>query len=519
MRSPVLAVAALLLSSPALAGPVVSTSSGTLRGKVEGNSEAFLGVPYAAPPVGEARWRDPQPVAAWKGERDATHYGADCYQSTPGPFGPYTAEFIADGPVSEDCLSLNVWKPAGKTAGLPVFVFIHGGAFQGGAGSLPIYNGSKLAPRGAVVVTLNYRVGVFGFLAHSELTAESANKTSGNYGLLDQIEALRWLRQNVARFGGNPANITITGESAGAASVNSLMISPLAKGLFAKAISFSGPAMDMGLPTLKQGEANGTALASRLGAASLTELRAVPADRLLKEAFNVPARAGVRPSFIFTPHLDHHVVPVNANDGIAKVVSPVPMLGGYNAAEMTDFSVRTAVDFEQSVRHRYGASADRLLALYPHATDAEVAASSQLMARDRYLSGLILWSQARAKATGQPIYAYLYDHAYPPARGKQAWGAFHSSGLPYVFGQLGHGDRDFTKVDEAVSRQWQDRLLAFMRSGSPSTKGSPWPRVRPGSSSVMVIGDKPGMRAAVSTPARFEAFRAYAAAGGSLGLM
>ncbi|MCW1402621.1 carboxylesterase family protein [Novosphingobium sp. MW5] len=514
-----LAIAALLAATPAMADTVVSTASGLLRGKVEGKSEAFLGIPYAAPPVGEARWRDPQPVAAWTGERDATRFGADCYQMAPGPFGPYTAEFIAGGPFSEDCLKLNIWRPTGDAKGLPVLVFIHGGAFQGGSGSLPIYNGSKLAPRGAVVVTLNYRVSVFGFLAHPDLTNESPNKTSGNYGLLDQIEALRWLRQNVARFGGNPANITVSGESAGAASVNDLMISPLAKGLFAKAISFSGPAMDMGLPTLEKGEANGTALAGRLGAANLAELRAVPADRLLKEAFNVPARADGRPPFLFTPHRDDHVVPVNANDGAARVMSPVPLLGGYNAAEMTDFSVQTPADFEKAVRRRYGASADRLLALYPHATDEQAKASNKLIARDRYLSGLVLWSQARTKASGQPVYAYLYDHPYPSVRGQQAWGAFHTSGLPYVFGQLGHGERDFTAVDEAISRQWQDRLLAFMRSGNPSTKGSAWPRATSGSTSIMVIGDRPGMRPAVSTPARFEAFRAYAAAGGSLGLI
>lgn len=519
MRIFPLAIAALLAASPAMADTVVSTASGTLRGKVEGGSEAFLGLPYAAPPVGEGRWRDPQPVTAWTGERDATRYGADCYQRSPGPFGPYTAEFIAGGPFSEDCLTLNIWKPAGKAKGLPVLVFIHGGAFQGGAGSLPIYNGSKLAPRRAVVVTLNYRVGVFGFLALPGLNAESAHKTSGNYGLLDQIEALRWLRQNIERFGGNPANITISGESAGAASVNHLMISPLAKGLFAKAISFSGPAMDMGLPALKQGEANGAALASRLGAASLAELRAVPSDKLLTEAFNVPPQPDGRPPFLFKPHRDDYAVPVDANDGTAKVASPVPMLGGYNADEMTDFSVRTSSDFEKAVRRRYGPSADRILALYPHATDAEVAASNLLISRDRYMTGLILWSQARTRASGQPVHAYLYDHHYPPARGGMAWGAFHTSGLPYVFGQLGHGERTFTAADAAISRQWQDRLLAFMRSGNPSIKGGAWPRVTLASTSVMVIGDKPGMRPAVSSPARFEAFRAYAAAGGSLGLM
>ena len=519
MRMFPLVIAALLAASSAMADTVVSTASGVLRGKVEGKAEAFLGVPYAAPPVGEGRWRDPRPARPWTGERDAAVYGPACYQGLAGAWGPYSQEFIAGPPISEDCLTLNVWKPAGSAKGLPVLVFIHGGAYQGGSGNLPVYNGSKLAARGAVVVTINYRVGVLGFLAHPGLTAESANRSSGNFGLLDQIAALRWVKANVARFGGNPANVTVSGESAGAASVNNLIVSPLGKGLFAKAISFSGPSMGVDLPALKDGEANGIKLGQSLRAASVADLRAVPADRLIEGAKVTPVEGGGPPPLIYRPHRDDFVLPNDPVDPRAPVVSRVPLMGGYNAAEMIDFSVRTPEQFEKAVRRRYGASADRLLALYPHATSEEAAASNVLIARDRYLSGLVLWSQARTKASGQPVYAYLYDHAYPPVRGQQGWGAFHSSGLPYVFGQLGHGNRDFTAADDTISRQWQDRLLAFMRSGNPSTKGSAWPRVTPGSTSIMVIGDKPGMRPAVSTPARFEAFRAYAAAGGSLGLM
>ncbi|MFM6933643.1 MAG: carboxylesterase/lipase family protein [Novosphingobium sp.] len=519
MRLFLLTCAAVLTASPALADPVVSTASGTLRGTVEGKAEAFLGVPYAAPPVGEGRWRDPQPVASWAGERDASRYGPSCFQGLADTWGPYTQEFIARAPIIEDCLTLNVWKPAGAAKGLPVLVFIHGGAFQGGGGSLPIYNGSRLAARGSVVVTINYRVGVLGFLAHPGLSAESAHKSSGNFGLLDQMAALRWVQQNVARFGGDPANVTVSGESAGAASVNDLIVSPLAKGLFAKAVSFSGPSMGVDLTSLKAGEANGKALGDRLGASTVSALRAVPADKLIEAAKLTPVEGSGPPPLVYRPHLDGYVLPRDPADPKAPVISKVPLLGGYNAAEMIDLSVRTPADFEKAVRRRYGASADRLQALYPHATGEEAAASNLLISRDRYLTGLILWSQARTRASGQPIRAYLYDHPYPPARGGVAWGAFHSSGLPYVFGQLGHGDRTFTPADEAVSRQWQNRLLAFMRSGNPSTKGSIWPRITPASASVMVIGDKPGMRPAVSSPARFEAFRAYAAAGGSLGLM
>lgn len=508
-----------MTSAAAHAGPVVRTSAGAVEGALSGGVEAYLGVPYAAPPVEGARWRDPRPVTAWQGRRDATRYGPACYQSLAGAWGPYTQEFVAGAPVSEDCLTLNVWKPSAARKRLPVLVFIHGGAFQGGAGSLPVYNGSNLAARGAVVITINYRVGVFGFLAHPGLSAESPSKSSGNFGLLDQIAALRWVRDNVARFGGDPGNVTVSGESAGAASVNDLIVSPQAKGLFARAVSFSGPSMAVGLPSLAEGEANGIALDEKLGAPTVQVLRAVPAERLVEATRIAPVEGGGPPRLLFTPHRDGAVVPHDPADPDAPVVSPVPLLGGFNAAEMIDLSVRTPTDFEKAVRRRYGEFADRLLALYPHATDGEASASNVLISRDRYLAGLILWSNARTRTSGQPVYAYLYDHAYPPVRGGMAWGAFHSSGLPYIFGALGHGDRDFTPADRAVSRQWQDRLLAFMRSGNPSTKGSAWQPAGPAQHHVMVIGDNPGMRAAVSSPERFEAFRAYAAAGGSLGLM
>jgi para-nitrobenzyl esterase len=520
MRLTHAALGALLLAAPAVAAaPVATTSSGALRGTVESKAEAFLGIPYAAPPVGTGRWRDPQPLKPWRGTRDASRYGPACYQSLAGSWGPYTSEFVAGAPISEDCLTLNLWKPAGKAKGLPVFVFIHGGAFQGGAGSLPIYNGSKFASRGAVVITLNYRVGVLGFLAHPGLSAESAHKSSGNFGLLDQIAALRWIKANAARFGGNPANITVSGESAGAASVNDLIVSPLARGLFAKAVAFSGPSMAVEMPSLQQGEANGAAFAERLGATTITALRAEPAERLIEAARIKPVEGGGMPPLVFIPHRDGYVLPSDPNDPKAPVVSRVPLMGGYNAAEMIDISVRSPAAFEQAVRRRYGNFAEPLLALYPHATDTEAAASNLLISRDRYLTGLVLWSQARSRAAGQPVFAYLYDHPYPPVRGGLAWGAFHSSGLPYVFGQLGHGDRAFTAADAKVSRQWQDRLLAFMRSGHPSLKGSAWPRVSASGTAIMVIGDTPGMGPAVSSPQRFEAFRDYAAAGGSLGLM
>lgn len=517
-RSTLLAAAAVLAftSASAMAETVVTTTEGAVRGVKRGAAEAFLGMPYAAPPVGEARWREPQPVAAWRGTRDATAYGPACQQAIVSGWGPYSAEFVGGPPVSEDCLSLNLWKPAGMTKRLPVLVFIHGGGFGGGAGSLPIYDGAKLAARGAVVVTINYRVGVLGFLAHPALTAESPLGSSGNYGLLDQIAALQWVKANVARFGGDPANVTVSGESAGAASVSDLLVAPMAKGLFARAIAFSGASMAVDVPPLATNEAIGTDLAAKLQAPTLAALRGVSAEKLIEATRYVPGESAGPPRLVFVPNVDGKVVPFDPVRASGPVMSPVPLMTGYNSAEMIDASVQTPAQFEAAVRARYGEFADRLLALYPHASAAEAVASNALLARDRYMSGLMLWAKERTRSAAQPIFAYLYDHAYPPVRGGQSWGAFHSSHLPYVFGNIGLGDRTFGPADARVAKQWQDVLLVFMRNGTP---GKGWPRVGRTTTTVMGLGDRKALRPAVSTPARFEAFRAYAQNGGKLGLM
>ena len=506
------------IAAPLAAGPRVRVAAGELEGLAAGRVEAFLGVPYAAPPVGDRRWRAPQPVAAWAGLRHAAERGPSCQQAIAGAWGPYSAEFIAAPPVSEDCLTLNLWRPARATGRpLPVLVFIHGGAYQGGSGTMPLYDGAALAARGAVVVTINYRLGVFGFLAHPDLTAEDRH-ASGNYGLLDQIAALRWVKAHAARFGGDPQRITVAGESAGAASVNNLLVAPEARGLFQRAISLSGASMAIELPALERGEADGAAFAARLGARDLAALRALPADRLIAASAVTPGEGG-RPQLVFVPHRDGALVPHDPDRAGLPVASPVPLLTGFNAAEMIDLSVRSPAGFEQAVRTRYGVFADRLLALYPHATETEVIQSNATLARDRYMTGLLIWARTRTVKSGQPIHAYLYDHSYPPVRGGQGWGAFHSSELPYIFGTLGLGDRAFAPADHAISRQWQDRLLAFMRSGNPSVPGAVWPRMTVQGRLVMGLGDRPGLRPAVSSPERLAVLQAYAAAGGTLGLM
>lgn len=514
-----LLAAAMLAPASASAQPLVRTDVGVLAGTAQGGVEAFLGIPYAAPPVGPLRWRAPQPAPAWTGPRDAGRFGPACYQEVASAWGPYTAEFTAPAPVSEDCLFLNIWKPAGARAHLPVLVYIHGGAFAGGGGHVAVYDGANLARRGLVVVTINYRVGVFGFLAHPALSAEGPG--SGNYGLLDQVAALRWVRAHAARFGGDPARVTIAGESAGAASVNDLQVMPSAKGLFARAISFSGASMAIDTPTLADGEANGVALAAKLGLSTPAELRAVPAATLL--AASRIDRAAGPPRLAYVPHVDGAVLPADPARPDAPRASRVPLLTGFNADEMIDPAVRTPADLKRSLRVRYGAFAEQLLALYPHASDAEATRSNTLIARDRYMAGLLVWATARARGAGDPIYLYRHDWPYPPVRGGQAWGAFHSSGLPYVFGTIGLGDRDFTRADHALSRRWQDAVAAFARTGNPAPPGQTWPAVRAGTSQVMALGQTQGgnpvLRPAVSTPDRLAAWRTYAASGGRLGLM
>ncbi|RVU07947.1 carboxylesterase [Novosphingobium umbonatum] len=509
------------IAAPALAGPVVHTGLGRVEGVAKGKVEAFLGLPYAQAPEGELRWRAPVPVKAWQGIRDAGKSGPACYQADGGAgWGPYSAEFIAPTPFAEDCLTLNVWRPAGAGKGLPVLVFIHGGGFGGGGANVPIYDGAALAQRGVVVVTIQYRVGVFGFAAHPVLSAESPRHVSGNYGLLDQIEALKWVRAHVGSFGGDAANITLAGESAGAASVGDLLVSPLAKGLFAKAFALSGASMAVDTPPLVKAEQVGVELWARLGKQSAAEMRAMPADALVEATKAIPDASGKGPGLVYVPNVDGAVLPHDPTLVGKPVVNRVPLMSGFNGAEMIDPSVDTPERFEQALKGRYGSFADRLLALYPHATPEEVRASNLLVARDRYMSGLLLWAEARKAASGQPVYAYLYDHAYPAKPGGVGFGAFHSSQLPYIFGNLGLGGRSFSAQDQRISRQWQDLLLAYMRKGNPSGVNGVWQPVgRADDLRAMQIGDRKGMGVVVSSPERFAAFKAYAKAGGNLGLM
>ncbi|MBL8271638.1 carboxylesterase/lipase family protein [Steroidobacter sp.] len=455
-------------------GPMVEAPAGAVEGVAHGKIQVFKGLPYAQPPVGPARWKPPAEMPAWKTVRDATKFAPSCVQPKSRTASIYASDL---GAVSEDCLFLNVWAKQG-VRDAPVMVWIHGGALTSGSSSEPIYDGTKLAERGVVVVSINYRLGALGYLAHPQLSAESAEGISGNYGLLDQIEALRWVKRNVAAFGGDAANVTIAGESAGGLSVMYLMAAPSAHGLFAKAIAQS--AYMISTPELKQSrfgeeaaEVIGTRVATALGARDLTALRALDAAKVIDGA----ARAGYLPFGT----IDGRVLPrqlVEAFDEGEQ--AKVPMIAGFNSGEIRSLRFlappvpASAAKYEDAVRSRYADLADPFLKLYPSGNLEE-----SLIATTR--DALYGWTAERLvrKQTdiGQPSFLYFFDHGYPAANAAGLH-AFHAAELPYVFGTADKTTALWPKVpattqEAALSDAMLNYWASFMRSGQPGAAGLP----------------------------------------------
>jgi para-nitrobenzyl esterase len=389
-----------LLAAPAQAMPV-KVDGGRIEGQVANGLRIYKGVPFAEPPVGELRWRAPRPVKAWSGVRRAANFAPACMQtgvSMPGETPPA---------VSEDCLYLNVWTPA-KGAGdrLPVLVWIPGGGFSNGSASMPLYWGDRLAKEGAVVVTVGYRVGPLGFLAHPELTAESPHRSSGNYGLEDQIAALRWVRRNIAAFGGDPGRVTIAGQSAGAISVSILMASPLARGLFHRAIGQSGglfePLQLAPSYQLSNAEREGVAYATSVGARSLAELRRLPATALLQ------GKAGL----ISHPVIEPNVLPASPYEVFASGRQhDVPILIGSNADEARSLTVLTevkAATFADDIAKRWGPLPPEIIAAYPNATDEEARTARAAFERDLRF-GWDMWAWARLRPSAGQGHDELLD--------------------------------------------------------------------------------------------------------------
>lgn len=447
----------------------------------------FKGIPFAAPPVGDLRWRAPQAVAHWDGVRKADDFGATCMQNAGGNAARS----------SEDCLYLNVWTGAQSTAERrPVMVWIYGGGFNVGSASQPDYNGENLAKKGAVVVTFNYRLGAFGFFSHPELTKESDRRGAANFGMMDAIAALQWVQKNIAQFGGDPKRVTIFGESAGSAMVADLMASPQAKGLFHRAIGESSAwsISTIGRMTrLADAEPMGVKLAETLGAKSLVDLRAQPADAILK------AGRGTGPV------VDGWLLPDDVGNIFAEgKQNAVPVLVGSNQDEGTFFlQPTTAERFLEQARSRFGESADAFLKLYPAGSNDEANASQLTDFRDQMAWVMRNWARLETKAGKSKAYVYYFTHQPPVIQGGRGGGrrrgATHTAEIPYVF--QNQGNRPWTDVDRQVADLMSSYWVNFATNGDPNGKGLPkWPAFEEHKSpNPMVFGDKaetgPGLNA------------------------
>ncbi|GAB3497162.1 carboxylesterase family protein [Spirosoma knui] len=485
--------------------PRVKTANGTVEGVVETSGiRSFKGIPFAAPPVGDLRWKEPQPAKNWQGVRKADKFGPRAMQRAVfGDMG-----FRSDG-MSEDCLYLNVWTPAtsGKEK-LPVLVYFYGGGFIAGDGSESRYDGESMARKGIVTLTVNYRLGPFGFMAHPELTKESPHKSSGNYGYFDQSAALRWVQQNIAAFGGDPKRVTIAGESAGSISVSAQMTSPLSKNLIAGAIGESGSLLGTLPPvTLAEAEQSGVKFAEQLGVKSLAELRALPAEQILE--------ATAKPSTPrFSSTIDGYFFPKSpAQIFAAGEQAKVPLLVGWNSEEMNYRAVLgkespTAENYTKAVQKLYGERADEALKLYAGASEDEIQQAATDLAGDRFI-GYSTWKWADMQSKtggGKPVYRYFYARPRPAMTAQMgdatpglaggvvrggdanavkmppARGAVHSAEIEYAMGNLASNKvYAWTPEDYKVSELMQNYFANFIKTGNPNGAGLPnWPTANAG---------------------------------------
>ncbi|MCW8195291.1 carboxylesterase family protein [Proteobacteria bacterium 005FR1] len=475
MKKILLITALAAFGSAALAAPVtISTPQGKLQGQSEHGVNAFKGIPFALPPIGERRWKPAEPAPKWQGVRLAEQYGPNCIQ-VPYPEGSFFSRPAF--PTSEDCLYLNVWTPAnlddGKSAEkLPVMVWIHGGALTRGGGSVDVYDGSNLTRKGVVVVTINYRLGPLGYFSHPELTAESPHKASGNQGTTDQIQALKWVQENIAAFGGDPDQVTIFGESAGSWSVNHLVASPLAKDLFHGAIGQSGAVLSP-MPQLKTdvaGQASAESMGKQFAAealgskkAGLAALRALPAHAIMA----VAEASGFRTQGI----VDGWVFPDQIYNIMAEgKQNPVPVIVGFNSDEGTTLGAAARLPaskeaYIKGVKQRYGGYADEYLQLYP----ADDLRQSTLDAfRDSFVSwSMPTWAMMTANVD-QPAWLYYFSHR-PSGPMKEKLGAYHAAEIQYVFDNYREDIPHEQEMAEIMSDYW----VAFAKTGNPNEADRP----------------------------------------------
>ncbi len=472
---------ALVMVGGVWAATPVKTANGLVEGtaSADGKIRVYKGVPYAAPPVGDLRWKAPQPAADWSGVRKATDFGARCMQA---PI--YSDMIFRDKGPSEDCLYLNVWTPAANAeAKLPVMVWIYGGGFRAGASSEPRQDGEHLAAKGVVVVSMNYRLGVFGFFSHPDLAKETATGSAGNYGLMDQAAALGWVQRNIEAFGGDPEKVTIFGESAGSFSVSALLASPLTSGLFHRAVGESGAYFGATLAarSLKDTEATDVKFAESIGASTLAALRAKPAAELLQAA---TAQKGER----FVPNVDGAFLPEDVYSIYAEGRQRhVPLLAGWNADEGSYHAIFgkedvTVANYVARVHALYGDKAEEVLKAYPAANDDQAKRAAQDLASDRFIGySTWKWIEMQGATGASPVFRYHFEDAAPVAASNKsadaAWrGAYHSSEIEFVFGNLAYKDLPWRPEDRKLSEQMSSYWTNFAKTGNPNSAELPrWP--------------------------------------------
>lgn len=476
-----------LIPMQTIANGKVKIDSGQLEGSTLASGiRVFKGIPYAAPPTGDLRWRPPQPPAKWNGVRKADKFSDSCMQALRRTGYPWTKEFMVQNDASEDCLCLNVWTGASAaTEKRPVLVWIHGGAFYEGSGEIITYDGEELAKKGLVVVTINYRLGIFGFYTHPELTKESPQHASGNYGLMDGVAALQWVQKNIAAFGGDPNLVTIAGQSAGAMAVHALTASPLAKGLFHRAIAESGSGVGRRTKDLTASEQDGVKWAETKGVTSLKELRAKSAADLM---------GGAR----FAPVVDGWFLPADPAAIFAQgKQNDVPMLTGLTADEGSaspTYGKNKAEDFTKQAQQRFGAQAAAFLKLYPSNDQTQSGLSQKQSARDQGLVSMYLWASERAKTSRAKAYTYYFTRGIPWPEHPE-FAAFHTGDLPYFFANLKYLDRPWEAVDRTLAETASTYWVNFAKTGNPNGKGLPnWPAFEAGQQVTMELGEKTGAR-------------------------
>ena len=478
----------------------VATELGVVEGsRLDSGILKFSGIPYAAPPVGELRWKAPQPATAWDGSRDATAFSETCWQ----PLSPQGA-FYDSGEIerSEDCLYLNVWTGADHAgAALPVMVWIHGGGLQTGAGSTPLYDGESLARRGVVLVTINYRLGPLGFLAHPELSAEHEAGAPGNYGILDQIAALQWVQANIARFGGDPGRVTIFGESAGSWSVNFLTATPLAAGLFQRAIGHSG-GIFWPMPRLADAESEGARVAERLGASDIAAMRAASVEDIYQAASESEALQ-------FIGVNDGHVFPRDIYDLFAAgEQNDVDTIVGFNSDEGTALFAggggTTVEEYRQTLAATYGDHADAMFAVYPAASDEEAhVAAYENLADSFFAWQMRTWARLQSSTGSKPIRMYFFSRV-PPWEEAEQYGSYHAAEIIYAFDNLHKSGEDRDEIgpfnhawddtDRVLATTMADYWVNFAATGDPNGDGLPdWPVYDPDADGVLELGDEIGV--------------------------